>query len=50
MNLLVNTAAVVEHYWSYCGGEEPECEVAEAEEAAEAAEAVEAVEAAEAGE
>ena len=46
LNLLVNTAAVVEHCWSCCGGEEPECEVVKAAEAVEAAEAAEVIEAA----
>ena len=47
LNLLVNTAVAVEHCWSCCGGEEPECEVVKAAEAAKAAEAVEAAEATE---
>ena len=42
LNLLVNTAAAVEHCWSCCGGEEPECEVVKAAEAVEAAEVIEA--------
>ena len=46
LNLLVNTAAAVEHCWSCCGGEEPECEVVKAAESVEAAEAVEVIEAA----
>jgi len=46
MNLSVKTAAAVEHCWSCCGGEEPECEVVKAAEAVEAAEAAEVIEAA----
>jgi hypothetical protein len=42
LNLLVNTAAAVEHYWSCCGGEEPECEVVKEAEVAEASEVIEA--------
>lgn len=47
MKLLVNVAAVVEHCWSCCGSEEPECEVVKEGEAIEAAEVAKAVEAVE---